>query len=293
MSSVTSRAQNRVMDRASRIESSGSWTVSGTASRGREKGVWGVERACHTGQHRSLQSACVTQEIGPYLGSRVLSSPGTRLTVRPRYLPDRSNPQAALVRWGRPPGLARAPCSRVRSCLTVWRADELLADRRSRRCRRRRRLGPGGVGTCCRPGSWCRRSTRCPTSRPCGSPTPPTPTAVTAGAGGRARRPAVCLSIGCRRAWVAIEHAAVVELHEPAVADDLDGLAGQPHPGLVGGGGEPDRALRADPPRRHRRPTPCSARRAAVAGCRRVARRAGTVRSAASPPIDWCGRSWL
>ena len=73
MSSVTSRAQNRVMDRASRIESSGSWTVSGAASRGREKGVWGVERACHTGQQRSLQSVCVTQEIGADLGSRVLS----------------------------------------------------------------------------------------------------------------------------------------------------------------------------------------------------------------------------
>ena len=28
--------------------------------RGREKGVWGVERACHIGQHRSLQSVCVT-----------------------------------------------------------------------------------------------------------------------------------------------------------------------------------------------------------------------------------------
>ena len=25
--------------------------------------MWGVERACHSGQHRSLQSACVTQEI--------------------------------------------------------------------------------------------------------------------------------------------------------------------------------------------------------------------------------------
>jgi hypothetical protein len=33
----------------------------------------GVERACHTGQHRSLQSGCVTQEIGPNLGPRVLS----------------------------------------------------------------------------------------------------------------------------------------------------------------------------------------------------------------------------
>ena len=31
---------------------------------GREKGVWGVERACHTGQQRSLQSVCVTEEIG-------------------------------------------------------------------------------------------------------------------------------------------------------------------------------------------------------------------------------------
>jgi hypothetical protein len=70
---VTSRAQNRVMDRASRIGSSRPWTASGAGNRGREKGVWGVERACHTGQHRSLQSVCVTQEIGPDLGSRVLS----------------------------------------------------------------------------------------------------------------------------------------------------------------------------------------------------------------------------
>jgi hypothetical protein len=78
MSLVTSREQNRVMDRASRIESSGSWTVCGTARRGREKGVWGVERACHTGQHRSLQSVCVTQKIGADLGSGVLSRYATR-----------------------------------------------------------------------------------------------------------------------------------------------------------------------------------------------------------------------
>jgi hypothetical protein len=44
--------------------------VSRTASRGRGRGVWGVERACHTGQHRSLQSVCVTQEIRSDLGSR-------------------------------------------------------------------------------------------------------------------------------------------------------------------------------------------------------------------------------
>ena len=42
--------------------------------RGRGKGRVGVERACHTGQHRSLQSVCVTQKIGCDLGSRVLSS---------------------------------------------------------------------------------------------------------------------------------------------------------------------------------------------------------------------------
>ena len=29
------------------------------------------------------------------------------------------------------------------------------------------------------------------------------------------------------------EHATVVEVHEPAVADDLDGLTGEPHPGQV------------------------------------------------------------
>ena len=72
MSSVTSRAHDGVMDRWSRIESSGSWTAGG-AARGREKDVWGVERACHIGQHRSLQAVCVTREIGPDLGSRVLS----------------------------------------------------------------------------------------------------------------------------------------------------------------------------------------------------------------------------
>jgi hypothetical protein len=54
----------------------------------------------------------------------ILSSPGTRLTGWPRYLCDGSNPhagQAALMRLARPPGLARAPCSRVRSCLTGMR----------------------------------------------------------------------------------------------------------------------------------------------------------------------------
>ena len=56
---------------SSRIASSRSWTVTGRAHRGREKGVWGVERACHTGQHRSLQSVCVTQENKADLGSRV------------------------------------------------------------------------------------------------------------------------------------------------------------------------------------------------------------------------------
>ena len=76
----------------------------------------------------------------------------------------------ALMRWGRPPGLARAPCSRVRS----WRTGGSGSARRrwrSRRCRRRRRPAPGGAGRRCRPGSWCRRSRRCRTSRPCGSPT--------------------------------------------------------------------------------------------------------------------------
>ena len=34
--------------------------------------MWGVERACHTGQHRSLQSVCVTQEIPRDLASRRL-----------------------------------------------------------------------------------------------------------------------------------------------------------------------------------------------------------------------------
>ena len=31
------------------------------------------------------------------------------------------------------------------------------------------------------------------------------------------------------------EHTAVVEVHEPVLADHLDGLAGQPHPGQVAG----------------------------------------------------------
>jgi hypothetical protein len=70
---VMSRAENETMDEqvarprddvTAGLQSSGG---------GREKGVWGVERACHTGQHRSLQSVCVTQKIRPDLGSRVLS----------------------------------------------------------------------------------------------------------------------------------------------------------------------------------------------------------------------------
>jgi hypothetical protein len=73
MSFVTLRAQNRVM-----VSSESDRVVEGVGAvvpprRGREKGVWGVERACHTGQHRSLQSVCVTQEIGADLGSHVLS----------------------------------------------------------------------------------------------------------------------------------------------------------------------------------------------------------------------------
>ena len=41
------------------------------------------------------------------------------------------------------------------------------------------------------------------------------------------------------------QHATVVDLHQPAVADDLNVLAGQPRPRLVGGGGEADGAFRA------------------------------------------------
>jgi hypothetical protein len=43
------------------------------------------------------------------------------------------------------------------------------------------------------------------------------------------------------------EHTAVVELHQAAVADHLDGLAGQPHPRLVLGGGEADRPAGGHP----------------------------------------------
>ena len=48
------------------------------------------------------------------------------------------------------------------------------------------------------------------------------------------------------------EHPAVVDLHQPALADHLDGLAGQPRAGLVDDVANPIVPLRADPPRRHR-----------------------------------------
>ena len=48
------------------------------------------------------------------------------------------------------------------------------------------------------------------------------------------------------------EHTTVMDLHQPALTDHLDGLPGQPCAGLVDDGGEPDRALGADPPCRHR-----------------------------------------
>ncbi len=46
----------------------------------------------------------------------IVSSVGTRLTVRVRYLSDTSNPHAVLGCRGRPLGLANAPSSRERSC---------------------------------------------------------------------------------------------------------------------------------------------------------------------------------
>lgn len=51
------------------------------------------------------------------------------------------------------------------------------------------------------------------------------------------------------------QHTAVVEVHEPAIADHLDFLAGEPHASLVVGCGEADRALAAHAPgRRWRHP---------------------------------------
>ena len=40
---------------------------------GREKGVRGVKRACHTGQQQSLQSALSPKEMGRDLASRTLT----------------------------------------------------------------------------------------------------------------------------------------------------------------------------------------------------------------------------
>jgi hypothetical protein len=115
-------------------------------------------------------------------------------------------------------------------------ADEFLADGQLDGSRRRRRPGPGGGGTCCRPGSWSRRSTRCRPSRPCGSPTRLTAT----GAGPR------CGSAGGLGppdrggflgrfvpAGVAGEDPAVGDEHHPAVAGDFDGLTGEPLPRQV------------------------------------------------------------
>ena len=102
-------------------------------------------------------------------------------------------------------------------------------------------------------------ATRCRRSRPCGSPTPTTPWARRRRAGpgslsgrGERRRPpwrAVAAGVG------GDEHAPVVEVHDAAVADDLDGLTGEPHPGQVVGRRE------ADP----RRSAPT--RRRAAGGC--------------------------
>ena len=73
---LTSRAENETMDE--RVANLREEVTAGLRAprRGREKGVWGVERACHTGQQRSLQSACVTQETARDLGSRAVSRYG-------------------------------------------------------------------------------------------------------------------------------------------------------------------------------------------------------------------------
>lgn len=70
-----------------------------------------------------------------------------------------------------PPLLARAPSSRVRSCLTRYEPMSWLPMKIST-------VSPTTATWTCRRrtwfprGSWCRRSIRCLTSRPCRSPTP-------------------------------------------------------------------------------------------------------------------------
>src|SRR5207247_2549079 len=46
-------------------------------------------------------------------------------------------------------------------------------------------------------------------------------------------------------------HAAMVQVHEPAVADHSDVLAGEPSTGSIRRGGEADQTVRADPARHH------------------------------------------
>ena len=198
------------------------------------------------------------------------------------------------MRWGRPPGLARAPCSRVRSWLDAVGADELVADGDLDGVADDGDLDLAAPIRRCRPGSWCRRSTRCLTSRPCGSPTPRSPT----GRDGRGRRPRSSagglLVEGVAAGVGGDEHPTMVELHEPALADDLDGLAGQPRARPCScDGREADRALGAHPPRRHRL-APARSSRArrlrpdSTLGAASLNRSIGGTR-----PIDWCGRSWL
>ena len=61
------------MDRARRIDSSRAWTLV-VPLIGAEKGVWGVERACHTGQQSVTPvRLCHPRKSGLTWGSRVLS----------------------------------------------------------------------------------------------------------------------------------------------------------------------------------------------------------------------------
>lgn len=87
------------------------------------------------------------------------------------------------------------------------------------------------------------------------------------------------------------EHTAMMELREPAFADDLDGLAGQPGTGFVLRAREADRSLRADAPSRHR--VACSIVGLTVGHSRWP--RFGELEpfDRWHRPIDWCGRSWL
>ena len=131
-----------------------------------------------TGRCPTTTGAATSSIYRDHKRRRAMSSPGTRLTLWPRYLADRSNPSGGVDAVGSAAGVGEGAVFAGAVVLDPVAADQLLADGDLDGVTDDGDLDLAAPIARSRPGSSRRRSTRCRTSRPCGSPTATTPTAV-------------------------------------------------------------------------------------------------------------------